>query len=154
MSLSKEVHKTLGVCIDTQRLKSGILADGTTIQVKSKLAEILMASGLSYEETIVVVNQVWHECKYLLEEATELSCKGSVELFKMLKQKKVIVILLLLLLFYFFYFFFTFILLFFILILIIVIIIIQYTVSKVIIILIIIIITSSFNIDSIFDTNL
>ncbi|WAR11618.1 CHDH-like protein, partial [Mya arenaria] len=89
LKLSEDIHETLGVCIHSQKLKSGILADGTTIQVKSKLAEILLNHGLSYEEAILLVNQLWTECKHLLEGDTESSCKGAKQLFKVLKQNNV-----------------------------------------------------------------
>ncbi|XP_052229858.1 uncharacterized protein LOC127843972 [Dreissena polymorpha] len=85
LELRADVHQKLGVSLETQKLQVGILADGTTLQVKSKLLEILLHNGLSYEESMWTVNQLWVECRHLLEGHTEDNSSEARDLCKMLK---------------------------------------------------------------------
>lgn len=89
IDMRTEIYKYLGVCLDSNKVKMGVLADGTACQVKSELAKILLRQGLTYEESMVVVNQTWDECQPLLQGRTASSCKDAKKLFKMLKQNKV-----------------------------------------------------------------
>ncbi|KAH3776658.1 hypothetical protein DPMN_178089, partial [Dreissena polymorpha] len=83
LELRADVHQKLGVSLETQKLQVGILADGTTLQ--SKLLEILLHNGLSYEESMWTVNQLWVECRHLLEGHTEDNSSEARDLCKMLK---------------------------------------------------------------------
>ena len=89
LKLKTELHESLGVCTDSKKVKMGILGDGTPTQVKSKLTEVLLRNGLTYEESMLVVNQTWKECKHLLESNTKSSDARVKELFKTLKQNNV-----------------------------------------------------------------
>ena len=84
--LTKTIYKKLGVSQDTRKLKQGILSEGTASHVKSALVEILLNERLTYEESVLIVNQTWKECAHLLTANTKTVDKNSKLLFKTLKQ--------------------------------------------------------------------
>ena len=84
--LAKTIYGKLGVSQDTRKLKQGILSEGTASQVKSALVEILLNERLTYEESVLIVNQTWKECANFLTANTKTVDKNSKTLFKTLKQ--------------------------------------------------------------------
>ena len=84
--LTEIICRKLGVSQDTRKLKPGILSEGTASQVKSALVEILLKEHLTYEESVLIVNQTWKECAHFLTANTKTVDKGSKTLFKTLKQ--------------------------------------------------------------------
>lgn len=89
LQLRSILLENLGVCTDSKKIRMGILGDGTPTQVKSKLTEVLLKNGLTYEESMLIVNQTWKECKYLLEANTKSSDHEVKKLFKILKQNNI-----------------------------------------------------------------
>ena len=89
INMRSEIYKKLGVCVDSNMVKMGLLADGTAAQMKSGLTQILLRHGLTYEESMLLINQTWNECRYILERKSESSCKDAKKLFKMLKNNRV-----------------------------------------------------------------
>lgn len=89
LELKSVLFENLGVCTDSNKVKMGILGDGTYTQVKSKLTEVLLKNGLTYEESMLVVNQTWKECNYLLQSNTKSSDNEAKKLFKTLKENNV-----------------------------------------------------------------
>ena len=84
--LTKKIYKKLGVSLETRKLKHGILSEGTGSQVKSALVKMLLNEKLTYEESVLIVNQTWKEFAHLLTANTRPVDKNSKVLFKTLKQ--------------------------------------------------------------------
>ncbi|KAL4233993.1 hypothetical protein ACF0H5_005648 [Mactra antiquata] len=89
LKLRSELLSNLGVSKDSKTVKPGVLGDGTQSQIKSLLAKVLLKNGLTYEDSVLVVNQTLKECNHLLEANTKSSDKEAKKLFKMLKRNNV-----------------------------------------------------------------
>lgn len=86
ISLTGTIYRKLGVSQEQRKLKRGILSEGTASEVKSALVEILLDERLTYEESVLIVNQTWKECAHLLTTNTKTVDRNSKMLFKTLKQ--------------------------------------------------------------------
>lgn len=57
------MYEFLGVCRDTQRIQDGVLGQGTIVQIKKKLVDLLKGEGYYHDEAIMFVNRVLKECR-------------------------------------------------------------------------------------------
>lgn len=89
IDMKRDIYKNLGICVDSNKVITGILADGTASQVKISLTQILLRHGLTYEESMLLVNQTWKDCQKYLAGKSESSCKDAKKLFKKLKQSNI-----------------------------------------------------------------
>ena len=89
LELSNTLCSTLGMCLQSKKIKAGVLSEGTPAQIKSKLVEILLEHGLMYEESVVLVNQIMNECEYLLERDVKSTDENVKEMLKTLKRSGV-----------------------------------------------------------------
>ncbi|KAL8593053.1 hypothetical protein ACOMHN_017979 [Nucella lapillus] len=67
--VANKIYAAFGACRDTNRVQVGLLASSTHGRLRSEVVRILREAGMFYEEAIVTVNQVWHECQDTLLQA-------------------------------------------------------------------------------------
>lgn len=82
-----KIHKELGVCQESQKVKNGVLAEGSPSNMKKALVQVLRKEGFFYEEALLIINQLWKECESILHETPESPDKNVKSLFKKLKEK-------------------------------------------------------------------
>lgn len=89
LKLYDQIHQDLGLDPDTNKLQHGIISNGTDTEIKSTLVEIIRKNGLFYEEAVVLVNQLWQECRSLMQSDPVSLHKDIVKFFKQLKSSGV-----------------------------------------------------------------
>ena len=89
LDVKDKVYEVVGMCMDTNRLTHGVLSEGTIPQVKASLVTLLRKEGLFYEESIMVVNQLWKESKDILLTDPKALYPNIQGVFKELKQNNV-----------------------------------------------------------------
>ena len=62
LNLSQHVFNTLGFCRLTQKTRTGLLAEATSGQIKKRLEELLVSSGLEEREALWILEHNWQEC--------------------------------------------------------------------------------------------
>jgi phosphoglycolate phosphatase-like HAD superfamily hydrolase len=85
--LTQKIYSALDVCLETKKLKHGILSEGTASEVKGQLVKLLRAEGLYYEEALMVINQLWAECQPALTASMKALDKNTKQLFTTLKDQ-------------------------------------------------------------------
>ncbi|KAL5022044.1 hypothetical protein ScPMuIL_001199 [Solemya velum] len=89
LELMDKIHSELGVCQESQKVKNGIVAEGSTSDVKKVLVQVLRKEGFFYEEALLIINQLWKECESMLHDTAQSPDKNVKSLFKKLKEKGV-----------------------------------------------------------------
>ena len=54
MELEDEIYKVLGFCPKQNRVRSGLLAEGTMAQIRNALAHLLIQKGFDSAEALTV----------------------------------------------------------------------------------------------------
>ena len=88
LSLTDKVFDLLGVCRVSFTIQHGLLTDRPKIDVKEAVRVLLRKEGLGYEESLVISNRAWKDCKGDLY--GDLKVLGDIQsLFENLKESNV-----------------------------------------------------------------
>ncbi|XP_062621462.1 uncharacterized protein LOC134283041 [Saccostrea cucullata] len=89
LEMMEKLTKLLGLNQNSTRMMHGVLTEGTPSEARGVVVEALRREGISYQEAIILVNQIWQEGEFILKSEPTPLCSNMEEMFRELKQKGV-----------------------------------------------------------------
>ncbi|CAL4152591.1 unnamed protein product, partial [Meganyctiphanes norvegica] len=89
LNLREQIYERLGLCKETNKIKRGLLNDGSYQEIKGAIVELVHQQGLSFSESVLLVNKIWKKCHPLLKEPPKVLHKNLKYFFKTLKKNGV-----------------------------------------------------------------
>ena len=62
LHLEEKIYRTLDICCFTKKTRPGVLAEGTTSQIKRHLEDLLQDTGFSRRRSQLIIETCWKDC--------------------------------------------------------------------------------------------